>query len=251
MFKVSKRPYRSARHDEIIFRWRHNPTGDDFIYSSGIFFQFLFWPPWRQWRYLQMFSSCQALQYGRLDTLNIKIRPLFQKIQAEPGACNNSGGGSEESDRRSRNTVVLEDMIIWAVQDEERGWNRRNEIYIVNYIVEEITKWPIVLVSYLSLIVMLSQYLIVLVSLCHSVPQSQCPISLVSHCLSVLYLQCPIVLLSVLVSHLCSVPFSQFHIIVRSQCPSFTLFQNLIIVVSHSPSITQSQCLNVLVSHFP
>ena len=27
MFKVSKRPSRSARHDEIIFRWRHNLPG--------------------------------------------------------------------------------------------------------------------------------------------------------------------------------------------------------------------------------
>ena len=25
MFKVSKQPYQSARHDGIIFRWRHNP----------------------------------------------------------------------------------------------------------------------------------------------------------------------------------------------------------------------------------
>ena len=25
MFKVSKRPYRSSQHDEIICRWRHNP----------------------------------------------------------------------------------------------------------------------------------------------------------------------------------------------------------------------------------
>ena len=29
MFKVSKRPYRSARHDEIIFRWHHNPPGGE------------------------------------------------------------------------------------------------------------------------------------------------------------------------------------------------------------------------------
>ena len=29
MFKVSKRPYRSFRHDEIICRWRHNPPGGE------------------------------------------------------------------------------------------------------------------------------------------------------------------------------------------------------------------------------
>ena len=29
MFKVSKRLYRSARHDEIIFRWCHNPPGGE------------------------------------------------------------------------------------------------------------------------------------------------------------------------------------------------------------------------------
>ena len=25
MFKVSKQPYQSSQHDEIICRWRHNP----------------------------------------------------------------------------------------------------------------------------------------------------------------------------------------------------------------------------------
>ena len=29
VFKVSKQPYRSAWHDEIIFRWRHNPPGGE------------------------------------------------------------------------------------------------------------------------------------------------------------------------------------------------------------------------------
>ena len=29
MFKVSKRPYQSSRHNEIICRWRHNPPGDE------------------------------------------------------------------------------------------------------------------------------------------------------------------------------------------------------------------------------
>ena len=29
MFKVSKWPYRSSRHDEIICRWRHNPPGGE------------------------------------------------------------------------------------------------------------------------------------------------------------------------------------------------------------------------------
>ena len=29
MFKVSKQPYQSSRHDEIICRWRHDPTGGE------------------------------------------------------------------------------------------------------------------------------------------------------------------------------------------------------------------------------
>ena len=53
---------------------RHVSTGDDFIDSSGIIFLVPFLPPWRQWHYLQIILSCQALRYGCLDTLNIKIR---------------------------------------------------------------------------------------------------------------------------------------------------------------------------------
>ena len=36
--------------------------------------------------------SYQAGRYGRLDTLNSKIHPLFQILDTDPGWCNNSGG---------------------------------------------------------------------------------------------------------------------------------------------------------------
>ena len=42
--------------------------------DSDSFIPFHFWPPGKEWRHLQMILSCWALQYGRLDTLNIKIR---------------------------------------------------------------------------------------------------------------------------------------------------------------------------------
>ena len=42
--------------------------------SSEFTFQFKVWPPERQWHHLQKILSCQRDQYGRLDTLNIKIR---------------------------------------------------------------------------------------------------------------------------------------------------------------------------------
>ena len=39
------------------------------------------------WRHLQIISSCWELCYSCLDTLNIKIHLLFQKIQAEQVGC--------------------------------------------------------------------------------------------------------------------------------------------------------------------
>ena len=38
-----------------------------------------------------MILSYRAGQYGRLDTLNSKIRPLFQILDTDPGWCKNSG----------------------------------------------------------------------------------------------------------------------------------------------------------------
>ena len=46
-------------------------------------FQFNFWPPGRKWRHLQVILSCGGDQYSHLDTLNIKIRPLFQILLTE------------------------------------------------------------------------------------------------------------------------------------------------------------------------
>ena len=44
--------------------------------------QFHFWPPRRYWRHLPMILSCRGERYGRLDTLNVKIHPLFQNLLA-------------------------------------------------------------------------------------------------------------------------------------------------------------------------
>ena len=43
-----------------------------------------------------MILSYWGDQYGRLDTLTIKISPLFKILWAEPDRCNNSGGGALE-----------------------------------------------------------------------------------------------------------------------------------------------------------
>ena len=44
------------------------------------------------WKKKKIFLSYQAGQYGRLDTLNSRILPLFQILDTEPGWCNISGG---------------------------------------------------------------------------------------------------------------------------------------------------------------
>ena len=64
--------------------------------------------------HLQIILSCRKDQYGRLDTLNVKIRLFIQKIGAEPGWCNNSGGGGTEwnGTEEWRSTVVLDDMMM-------------------------------------------------------------------------------------------------------------------------------------------
>ena len=47
--------------------------------SNGLYnFQFKIWLPERQWHHLQMILLCWGDRYGHLETLNIKIRPLFQ-----------------------------------------------------------------------------------------------------------------------------------------------------------------------------
>ena len=80
---VSRQPFRHLKHQNL-------STCDDFINSSGIFFQFHFWPPGRQWFHFQMILSCQGDWYGCLDTLNIKICSLFQNLMPESGWYNNS-----------------------------------------------------------------------------------------------------------------------------------------------------------------
>ena len=51
------------------------------------FFKFHFWPPRRHWGHLQMILSCIEDQYGRLDILNVKIRPLLKILETEEGAA--------------------------------------------------------------------------------------------------------------------------------------------------------------------
>ena len=41
-------------------------------------FKFHLLPPGRQWHQLQIILSCQGDQYSHIDTLNVKIHPLFQ-----------------------------------------------------------------------------------------------------------------------------------------------------------------------------
>ena len=53
---------------------------DDFIHSGGIIFLVQFWPPRGYWRHLQMILSYRGDRYGHLDTLHVKISPLFQVL---------------------------------------------------------------------------------------------------------------------------------------------------------------------------
>ena len=69
-----------------------------------------------------MILSCRRDRYGHLDTFNVKIRLLFQKIEAEPGWCNNSGGTERRRNRteeeRRRSTVVLDVFITNRVHQD-------------------------------------------------------------------------------------------------------------------------------------
>ena len=60
--------------------------------------QFKFSPPGGLWCHLQIISSCRKLQYGHLDTLNTKICPLFQEIQAEQVGCKICDGTQQQQD---------------------------------------------------------------------------------------------------------------------------------------------------------
>ena len=54
----SGRSIRSFRHLKL----QNLSTGDDFIYSSGIIFQFHFWPPRRHWRHLKMIMQGRSIR---------------------------------------------------------------------------------------------------------------------------------------------------------------------------------------------
>ena len=66
---ISEKLIQSFRHLKHLNLY----TGDSFINSSGIIFQFKFWPPGRHSRHLPMILSCREDLYGHLDTLNVKI----------------------------------------------------------------------------------------------------------------------------------------------------------------------------------
>ena len=57
-----------------------------FNFHPGFFF-FKFLLPGGLWHNLQIISSCWELRYGCLDTLNIKISPLFQILQRIKVGC--------------------------------------------------------------------------------------------------------------------------------------------------------------------
>ena len=52
--------------------------------------------PW--WSHLKIILSYRAGRYGRLDTLNSKIRSLFQILDTDQGWCENSGGAGAGAD---------------------------------------------------------------------------------------------------------------------------------------------------------
>ena len=50
---------------------------------------------------MPMILLCREDQYGRLDTLNVKIRPLFQNLLAFLMEMKNGKKSDEESERRN------------------------------------------------------------------------------------------------------------------------------------------------------
>ncbi len=95
-------------------RWslRHHNTNICIMMILSTF-HFLFWPPGRQWHHLQILSY-QKDQFSCLDTLNIKILPLFQILQAEPGLCNNFKS-DEKSSIKSEEYSYIRGFNFWIL----------------------------------------------------------------------------------------------------------------------------------------
>ena len=78
--------------------------------------KFKFSPPGGLWRHLQIISSCGELRYGRLDTLNVKIHPLFQNLLAFLMEAR-----KWEKKVRSRNGGTEERNLIHIEEDMQGG----------------------------------------------------------------------------------------------------------------------------------
>ena len=84
MYERSIRPFRhlECQNPSIILDsidWRRGIARfPEYNWSYwSLVFSFYFWPPRKHWLQLQIILSCSRDWYGHLDTLNIKICPLF------------------------------------------------------------------------------------------------------------------------------------------------------------------------------
>ena len=75
--------------------------------------QFKFSPSGGLWRHLHIISSYQELQYGRVETLNIKIRLLFQNLLSFLMEARKW----EKSEERRRNGTEEERNLIHIEED--------------------------------------------------------------------------------------------------------------------------------------
>ena len=82
------------------------------LQTAEIIFQFNFWPPGRKWHYLQVILSCRGYQYGCLDTLNVKINPLFQILLAFLMEAKKWEKVRRRRRRRSQNLIHIEEDVL-------------------------------------------------------------------------------------------------------------------------------------------
>ena len=91
------------------FKPQNLSTGYAFIHSSEIFFQFYFWPLRRYCRYSELILFCREDQYSSLYTLNLKIHPLFQILQAFLDGSQKWGGEVRSRRSNRRNLIHIEE----------------------------------------------------------------------------------------------------------------------------------------------
>ena len=74
-----------------------------------------------------MILSCRGERYGRLDTLNVKIRPLFQNLlaflmEAKNGKKSEERNGGTRRNTEERNLIHIEEDKIICLEIDRCKW---------------------------------------------------------------------------------------------------------------------------------